>query len=590
MKKTSICLFLASILNANAIGEISPIKEFSPPNIIKPFDIAKLENQFDLTNRTYLDDELLKTFSFTSALFHNSTYNKALLKHKDAKYYTILNAANIKANSYKDASKNKVDFGYKRLSLNAVAGFSPNEFSDTKIAYIRDDLRDDKQPQFVMDPIKTLRNIYMLNQRLGDSNLSNTLNFNIKYITLERHANNYDLRPSKAKMRMKIDKKILVPSLSYDIDFSNLHSSFGFIYTKDKHEAKRYANGILNAYKYPDIRANEYEFYAKNKLKINEKNSLDFDLGYLINKAKANKQNIKLANPSGQAQPFFPNANSLWKIYYAKSFSKIEHKAFSFNLAYNYDDNLNSFSLAAKRLARIATNLERFTSIFAPNPRGFQVSNPFLNPEYHNIIELSFSTKNEAYKGYLNSLFENGYFLESKLSFDNVKDLIIFDRANNDAIISKNVDANIFNAKFNANYNFLNNFGTKIGISYTYAQNKTDKSPLYQIKPLELTSNIDYKDYFTYGTYQIGAAYRYSFKQSRINKSLGIDKDLGGFGVFDLYSNIKIKDSFSISFGVFNVLNKQYAEFISPSHVESFEYRVINAPARSFYLKFNTTF
>lgn len=589
MKKTSICLFLVSVLNANAIGEISPIKEFSPPNIIKPFDYARLENQFDLTNRTYLDDELLKTFSFTSALFHNSTYNKVLLRHKDAKYYTILNATNTKANSYKDPSGNNVDFGYKRLSLNAIAGFTPNEFSDTKIAYIRDDLQDDKQPQFVMDPVKTLRNIYMLNQRIGDNDLSNTLNLNLKYITLERHANNYDLRPSKAKMRMKIDRKILVPSFSYDIDFSNFHSSFGFIYTKDKHEAKRYANEILNAYKYPDIRTGEYEFYAKNKLKINEENSLDFDLGYLINKAKANKQNIKLANPSGMPL-VFPNSNSLWKMYYGKEFNDIEHKAFSFNFAYNYDDNLNSFSLAAKRLARVATNLERFTSIFASNPRGFQVSNPFLNPEYHNIVELSFSTKNEAYKGYLNSLFENGYFLETKLSFDNVKDLIIFDRAKSGAIISKNVDANIFNAKLNANYNFLNNFGTKIGISYTHAQNKTDKTPLYQIKPLELTSNIDYKDYFAYGTYQIGAAYRYSFKQTRINESLGIDKDLGGFGVLDLYSNIKIKDSFSISFGVFNVLNKQYAEFISPSHVESFEYRVINAPSRSFYLKLNTTF
>lgn len=599
-------LFLFVVVNLKAdviLNEIiNPLKTFSPPPLIKPLDKYYLENQYDLTNRTnYLDDEFNKTYNFTTALFHNSLYNSFLFKNKEAKYYSIFNIRNTKANSYKDASGKKINFGYKRFNIGAILGYTPNEFNDTKLAFFYDDLKNDKQPHYQMDPVKTTRTVYMLSHRYGQSDLSDTFNISFKYIDFLRKANNYELRNSTQKMRMQVDKNTFNTELSYDKDFDNFHTQMGLSYSYDTHTAKRFANNVLNAYKYPDVKTNEYIIFANNYYKIDDFNKINFGVSYTTNTAKTTKQNIKLKNPSGKP-PFFPNANNLWKMYYGKTFDgKITQNALSFSIGYEYDDNLNKALIDYKRLVRMPNNLERFTSIFAPISTSINVSNPFIKPEIHNLIKLSISSKNEAYKDYLNSLFENGYLINAEISFDKIKDLIIFDRARannantpNKAVISRNVNAYIFSSKLALNYNFLNNFGTKIALAYNYGQNTSDKRALYQIRPFEINANIDYKNYFNSGVYRIGAAYRYAFSQNRgdfdMSNGLGIDKKLGGFGVLDLYSNIKIKDTFSITFGINNVLNKKYQEFISPSHTESFEYGNINAPGRSIYAKFNASF
>lgn len=604
MKKLSLlCLFIASLKADVILNEtIDPLKTFSPPPLIKPLDKYYLENQYDLTNRiNYLDDELNKTYNFTTALFHNSFYNSFLFKTKEAKYYSIFNIANTKANSYKDAGGKKIDFAYKRFNLAAILGFTPNELNGTKFVFLQDDIKDDKQAHYQMDPVKTTRTIYMLSHRLGQSDLSNTLNISFKYIDFLRKANNYKLRTAMQKMRMQVDKNSFNTNISYDKDFNNFHTQLGLSYFYDTHIAKRFANDILNAYKYPDVKTNEYVFYINNYYKISDFSKINFALNYTKNIAKTTKQDIKLNNPSAKPA-FFPNSNNLWQMYYAKTFNgKITQNALNYAIGYEYDNGLNKALIDYKRLSRMPNNLERFTSIFAPISTNINVSNPFIKPEIHNLIKLDFAFKNEAYKDYLNSLFENGYLINAKISFDKVQDLIIFDRAraNNSnkgdgAVISRNVNAYLFSSKLSLNYNFLNHFGTKIALTYNYGQNTSDKRALYQIRPFEINAKIDYKNYFSNGLYTIGAAYRYAFSQNRgdFEKSngLGIDKKLGGFGVLDLYSNIKFKDTFSLTFAINNLLNKKYQEFISPYHVESFEYLNINAPARAIYAKFNASF
>ena len=66
---------------------------------------------------------------------------------------------------------------------------------------------------------------------------------------------------------------------------------------------------------------------------------------------------------------------------------------------------------------------------------------------------------------------------------------------------------------------------------------------------------------------------------------------MGGFALWDMYGSVTLNDTWGLHFGVNNVLDKKYSEFISGSHVESVApTQVINAPGRNFYLSLHGSF
>ena len=220
-----------------------------------------------------------------------------------------------------------------------------------------------------------------------------------------------------------------------------------------------------------------------------------------------------------------------------------------------------------------------------------------LKNEEHNFIKLGANLKSENYKGYMNSLFGDAYEFGGELLLDEVKNLIIYDRLQRDgAFIVRNVDARIFSAKAYSKYNFNPNFGAKIDAIYTYGQNKTDARALYQVRPFEINLNLDYKDYFSLGTYNFGSNLRAVSRQNRgdfdVKTGLGIDnkESAKGFATMDLYAGLNFKDKFGVRLGVNNIFDKKYSEFISGNHVEALAPSVVNAPGRNVYLSFHAAF
>jgi len=187
---------------------------------------------------------------------------------------------------------------------------------------------------------------------------------------------------------------------------------------------------------------------------------------------------------------------------------------------------------------------------------------------------------------------------------DKVKDRIIFDRAHGQSgtaskgggIITRNVDARLFTAQAYARYNFNPHWAAGIKATYNYGHNETDGRPLYQIRPFEAAVQADYKNYFAYGSYNIGAATRFVAKQTRGDfdaaSGLGIDKREAakGFTVADLYAGVNIKDKYGLRLGVNNVFNKKYAEHISGDHVLALSPSVVYAPGRTYWLSLHAAF
>lgn len=615
-----LSLTLSSILMAENLAsttQVGPLKSFSPPKPIAP-NIAQgymVENQFDRPNRqdyfstSSLVYRNLDKFHISSGVYGKSFYNSALFKYRGGNFYTNLNINHTKANSYKDGGGNRVWFGYERFNQAVVLGYLPNEFLEHRLVFIHDNIDDDKQPHNPADAIKTERYITKFKTRVGEQDLSNTVLFDLSHIHLKRESNNFSLRKAaKNKVFVDVGRDIYEFLLSYERDLDSFHNSFGGSFAYDDHIAKRYLKtpnrDVLNGYRFPDVVQKTYKIYNSTSYEPSQNHKFSLGFEYIHNDAKAKKFDAMIPNPR-VSDTFFPSPKALWRQTYGVDFDgSIKQNLFNVKFKYDFRPlNLESYSVELARISRLPSNPERFSALFAPAmPQNSKISNPHLEPEIHNFIKFSFDVKSKFYKSYLDSLNRVGLNFGGYVMADKVKDLIIFDRARgqsgvvakNGGIVTRNVDATIYSTNLYTKLNFTPNFATSLNLTYKYGQNDDDKRALYQIRPFEALLNLDYMDYTTFGSYNIGSAIRYVAKQNRGDfdkkTGLGIDSKNSDFTTLDLYAGVNVKDKFGLRLGVNNLFDREYAEFITGEHVEALDSATINAPGRVFYMSFHASF
>lgn len=92
-----------------------------------------------------------------------------------------------------------------------------------------------------------------------------------------------------------------------------------------------------------------------------------------------------------------------------------------------------------------------------------------------------------------------------------------------------------------------------------------------------------------------GVSVRLTQSRGDWDKSTGLGSDLKdsakAFATVDLYSGINIKNRFGLRFGIANIFDEDYSEFINPNHLDvvtpSF---AIKAPGRTVFMSFNASF
>ena len=636
MKKTivaSAVLFILPFASAADLadpGQIKPLKEFAPPKPITP-TMAQgymIENQFDRVDRmqyfsvTNPINNGIAPLKISSGFYGKNFYNSLLSGIREAKYYGMVNVNFSKANNYKDAKGKVSGWGYERFNQAVVLGWLPNEYNEYRFSFLHDDIDDDEQPQHQIDALNTERHITRLNARFGLEDLSNTLSSEFSYRHVERRADNYSLRRSSPQTYVQLERELFDFSVKHDVDLGKFHNMLGVSYQRDEHNGKRYlhtpSRDILNGYRFADINVDRTRLFDNLTYTFNEQHKLGLGLSYEYHHARADKFNAYIPNPNPKmAGASFANARQLWQYYFGQDFKgKIDQNGFSAELKYDFTPTeLQQYNLSLAHIERIGDNIERFNSLAAivvrPNgeianqqPANAVVGNPFLKPEEHNYVKFDFDLKNEFYKGYLNSIAGNGWNIGGSVMYDDVKNLIILDRARGQSgtinstggVITRNVDAKLITAKLHTNYNFLQHWAMGVKGFYHYGKNDSDNRPLYQIRPFELNANLDYKNYFAYGSYNLGIAARYVAKQNKGDfdrtSGLGIDnrEAAKSFTVADLYAGINFKDQFGIRFGVNNLFNRQYAEFISGDHVMALAPNTVYAPGRTYWLSLHVTF
>ncbi|MDO5046253.1 TonB-dependent receptor domain-containing protein [Campylobacter sp.] len=615
MRVVLSCTALASLLFANGANpdNIAPIKEFAPPKPYTP-NIAQSafpKHQFERTNRddyffvTDLLDDSMDKFHISGGFYGRDFYSSTLFKYRGANFYTILNANFSKGNRYKDGSGKEVDFGYSRQGQSAIVGFVPNDMSEFRFTFLRDNIDNEKEPHNPTDAVKTERKIAKFNARLGEESLANTLNLELMLRDIKRNANNYELRSSPQKVKVDVDRKIFDAKLSYDADIGKFHNMIGASYQRDTHSGKRYGfqggKWVFNGYRFGDVKNQSVRVFDDISYKFNKSNKLNLALNYEWMNSNLRALNNSYSSP----MPQISTIKGLVKSVYGENLDgDIKHKALSASLKYEFKPNEEDICYAAlESISRMPSNMERFNTLYGPLDNGW-ISNPFLKPERHNRINLGLEYKSEFFKEYLSSKQnEDSFAIKAHLIASKVKDLIIYDRRhskmpmpmNKNAVISRNVDAEVYSANLSASYNFLRNFGLKAALFYNYGQNKTDGRALYQIRPFEANLAADYRSYAGFGSFSLGSALKYVAKQNRgdfdKNSGLGIDnKGVKAFALVDIYGAVEFRNKFGLRFGVNNIFDKEYAEFISGDHVAALNPRRVNAPGRTVFVSFHSSF
>lgn len=605
----AIPLFSAFAEDLASPMQLKPHLQFSPPPLITPQNALSLkpENQFDNSHRdsyhsvTNTLDSALNPFHFASGFFGSSNFTSVLAKFRATQIYGNLNAHYTYTNPYNDGFGDKVDFGYVRKGGSAIFGVVPNAHNELKATLIFDNIANDKQPHFQMDPVKTTRYVAKLDYRLGKDDLSNALNLSALYRNISRRANNYELRAQSQNLaKMEMDRHLFDFSASYDYkNGALLHNEAGLLYALDIHNAKRFGaqNGAFkhNGYRIPNALVNQISAFDTLKIALDSANLIALGAHYDYNIANLRDRHTTLPN---NATP-----NALWQSNYGKRVNGAIHtNAISASFLYEFTPSeAQIYSLNIASIERIPSNEERFVATSAPNinngsggnsAQGW-VSNPFLKPERHNRARFEIEVASEFYKDYMESKFdENAFKFGASILADYANNFIIYDRKSpTQNIISRNVNAFLLVANANFAYNFLARFGVKINLWYAFGQNLSNKRALYQIRPFEAQVNFDYEDYAPFGKFNIGTWLRGVARQNRLDSAVGIDAKKGGFVVWDLYAGISVMDKIGVRVGVDNVLNKGYSEFISASHIESIKpLAQINAPGRAFYVSIHGNF
>ncbi len=184
--------------------------------------------------------------------------------------------------------------------------------------------------------------------------------------------------------------------------------------------------------------------------------------------------------------------------------------------------------------------------------------------------------------------------LAGRVYGDHVGDFILWDRARGQAGVARsdganifrNVDAFISGLEASAKYDFNNGLWAGADMWLTHGKNLTDNRPIGQIPAAEAALKLGWSK----NKWSVQSKLRLVAKQNRLDSSMatgsGVDGNgSGGYSVLDLEATWNPKPYLAVSFGVDNVLDRDYVPLIERSDISDPSLFNPMAPGRSVWIK-----
>lgn len=622
-----------------AASQIPPHASFNPPPFVMFQKVltTRPENQFDgsslmRSNEHSVANELHNAntpLHFTTGLYGTTGYGALLGKFRTSEFYGTLAGFYTYAGDYKDGGGYKIGertdnafkktnnaFGYKRVSTQAMLGWTPNAENDLRATFVYDNLLDDKQPHSVgMDYLRTTRYFGRADYRLGQADDSNTLRAWAQFIDISRRADNNSLRKGGNGATIRIDRQFVNAGSKYDIDFAeDYHSQTSLTYASDDKNVGFFnPMGVRLAWIAPRAVVRELQVAQTFSWQFATAHKLNLGAEYAYNWSKAREADgavLNVNNAAGGGATITPR-EYFYGIYGKWMPDKnIEHGV---SVATRYEfapTSRHNLVVDLQSIEVIGDVDQRYGAASNLNIAG----NPFLKKSRHNRARLEFSLGSESFGGYLKpqavvSDEENsadseagasddfGLRVSGSFLADMAKDFFVnaprngnYDNTITGNIVFRNADVQLYIARLGLEANLWRGLGVRLNGWYSYGEDTTNKQPLYQVRPLEGQFALDYEGAAGFGKWNVGVSCRAAAKQTRRSK-FALDSEKAGFAVADLYATIAWNKTLALKFGVDNVFDKEYSEYISASHVDALTTpSYVNAPGRTFYVSVSGSF
>jgi iron complex outermembrane receptor protein len=487
-----------------------------------------------------------------------------------------------KSHDYKDGDGENVHSEYERQSASVILGWTPNLNTRLELSAVKSDAVAAYADRG-MDGSLFKRENYAL--KLEQSALGaafDKLEANAYYNYIDHVMDNYTLRDGAAMdMASNPDRKTIGGRIAATlIPDSNLKAVIGAEAQYNRHTGRSSFGMSGRAYeelsRKKDAQFTDYGVFAETTWSVTDANRLAFGLRGDLWEAKDFRETISVGSSMTAATRSNPTADKTRRETLFSGFARYECDM-SGGAAYiglGYVQRAPDFWEVMNKESKgqdMAVSLSAFDAI---------------EPEKTTQLDLGLTYNYDNLEGFVSAFYSKiDDFVLIQSQYQKPASM----SATRNATIARNIDATTYGGEAGLAYRFSGGFKASASAAYTRGENDTDSHALAQIPPLEGRLGLDWDN----ESWVIGALARFVASQNRYSLNEGniVGQDLGkgkAFNIFSINGGYHWDKTASVIFGIDNVFDKTYAEFISRSSasVEGYEQTIrVNEPGRTFWVK-----
>ncbi|MDR2689249.1 MAG: TonB-dependent copper receptor [Azoarcus sp.] len=514
------------------------------------------------------------------------------IKGGNARFYAEGIETYSHAGDYQDGDGREIHSRYQRHSTTGILGWTPDQDTRLELSAIQSD-GEAAYADRGMDGSKFLRENYALKfEKAHIGNLLDKVEAQVYYNYIDHLMDNYSLRRASAMaMASNPDRETTGGRIAFTLSPADtLQLIVGGDWANNVHRGRSggdeySANYYRNNHRVEDARFADKALFAELSAQISDSGQIVTGLRGDWWKARDSRQSFNLGSTMMPDNRPNPSANHQRGKTLASGFVRYEHELAdhgSAHIGLGHSERFPDFwELFTKE--GIGQNNDASLSVFDT-----------LNPEKTTQLDLGLTWENGPLQGFASvfySKIDDYILIQSQYR----KPAIGMGGAARSVTVARNVDATTWGGEAGMNYRFSPQWKGLASIAYVHGENDSDHHALGQIPPLEGRIGLDWES----GAWSAGALLRLVAGQHRVARNEGnivgqdVDKS-SGFGVFSLNGSYRWSKTARIAFGIDNLFDKTYAEFISKSGetsmIQGYEQTTrVNEPGRTFWLRAQIT-
>jgi len=400
-----------------------------------------------------------------------------------------------------------------------------------------------------------------------------TLSGNLNYSQVEHVMDNFSLRP-KAMMKMVVPttSDTLTGRLMAEYQLGTNQITGGINLLENQRSATQISSPNTSpkqlAFMWPDVTQRQVGAFAEvgHILGSNRRISAGIRADYF--KSEADSANKKPANGMMPAD--------IYKSTYGITGDLARDKWLT-GAFMRFEQDLGQWQRAFVSLSR-SQRMGDATEMYMA--RGNWVGNPDLNPETSHQVDLGLVGKSKTID-------------YSAVVFNNQVTDYIYRNVKSGKSTYRNIKAALYGLELEGTLRYALNWETRGQLNLLRGNNRSDGGTLAQIAPY----SGQVSQHWINDQWEVAATFRFADKSDRLNSDAN-EKATAGYGLIDLSLAWKPAQQLSISTGVNNLLDKNYANFLNRNAAGSDPLNLganawkdtLTEPGRSFWVSGNYHF